>query len=167
MVFKGTSRRSAEQIAQEMDSVGGMLDAFTVEGVSLLQRGVLHEHLPLAFDVISDLTLRPRFAEEDIVKERQVILEEIRMEEDNPETVAHELLTKNFWRGHSLGAPILGTRTPLAASSARLCWTVSILVRAEKSADHCRGPHRNFAAPRTRRQRVRRLKAGRRAPHSA
>ena len=65
---------------------------------------VLDEHLPLAFDVLSDLVLRPLFAEEDIVKERQVILEEIRMEEDNPESVAHELLTKNFWRGHPLGA---------------------------------------------------------------
>jgi predicted Zn-dependent peptidase len=92
-----------------MDSVGGMLDAFTSKESVCFNARVLHEHLPLAFDVISDITLRPRFAEEDIVKERQVILEEIRMEEDNPETVAHELLTKNFWRGHSLGAPILGT----------------------------------------------------------
>ena len=110
MVFKGTSRRTAEQIAREMDSVGGMLDAFTSKESVCFNAKVLHEHLPLAFDVISDLALRPLFAEEDIVKERQVILEEIRMEEDNPESVAHELLTKNFWRGHSLGAPILGTR---------------------------------------------------------
>jgi predicted Zn-dependent peptidase len=110
MVFKGTSRRTAEQIAKEMDSVGGMLDAFTSKESVCFNAKVLHEHLPLAFDVISDLALRPLFAEADIVKERQVILEEIRMEEDNPESVAHELLTKNFWRGHSLGAPILGTR---------------------------------------------------------
>jgi predicted Zn-dependent peptidase len=110
MVFKGTSRRTAEQIAKEMDSVGGMLDAFTSKESVCFNAKVLHEHLPLAFDVISDLALRPLFAEADIAKERQVILEEIRMEEDNPESVAHELLTKNFWRGHSLGAPILGTR---------------------------------------------------------
>jgi len=111
MVFKGTSRRTAEGIAREMDSVGGMLDAFTSKETVCFNAKVLHEHLPLAFDVISDLALRPLFAEEDIVKERQVILEEIRMEEDNPESVAHELLTKNFWRGNSLGAPILGTRS--------------------------------------------------------
>jgi predicted Zn-dependent peptidase len=111
MLFKGTVRRSAEQIAREMDSVGGMLDAFTSKESVCFNAKVLHEHLPLAFDVISDLALHPLFAEPDIAKERQVILEEIRMEEDNPESVAHELLTRNFWRGHSLGSPILGTRT--------------------------------------------------------
>jgi len=110
MVFKGTVRRGAEQIAREMDSVGGMLDAFTSKECVCFNAKVLHEHLPLAFDVIADMALHPLFAEGDIVKERQVILEEIRMEEDNPESIAHELLTKNFWRGHSLGAPILGTR---------------------------------------------------------
>jgi len=110
MVFKGTSRRTAEQIAREMDSVGGLLDAFTSKESVCFNAKVLDEHLPLAFDVLSDMALRPLFAEEDIAKERQVILEEIRMEEDNPESVAHELLTKNFWRGHPLGAPILGTR---------------------------------------------------------
>ncbi len=110
MVFKGTVRRTAEQIAREMDSVGGMLDAFTSKESVCFNAKVLSEHLPLAFDVLSDLALHPLFAEADIAKERQVILEEIRMEEDNPESVAHELLTKNFWRGHSLGAPILGTR---------------------------------------------------------
>jgi predicted Zn-dependent peptidase len=111
MVFKGTTARTAEQIAREMDSVGGMLDAFTSKETVCFNAKVLREHLPLAFDVLSDLALRPLFAESDISKERQVILEEIRMEEDNPESVAHELLAKNFWRGHSLGAPILGTRT--------------------------------------------------------
>ena len=111
MVFKGTARRSAEQIAREMDSVGGMLDAFTSKESVCFNAKVLNEHLPLAFDVIADLALNPLFAETDIAKERQVILEEIRMEEDNPESVAHELLAKNFWLGHSLGSPILGTRT--------------------------------------------------------
>ena len=110
MVFKGTSRRTAEQIAREMDSVGGHVDAFTSKEMVSFNAKVLDEHLPLAFDVLSDLVLRPLFDEEDIAKERQVILEEIRMEEDNPESVAHELLTENFWRGHPLGTPILGTR---------------------------------------------------------
>src|SRR5271169_2667560 len=110
MVFKGTERRSAEEIAREMDSVGGHLDAFTSKESVCFNAKVLDEHLPLAFDVLSDLVLRPRFSENDIAKEKQVILEEIRMEEDNPESVAHETLVQNFWSGHPLGAPILGTR---------------------------------------------------------
>ncbi len=110
MVFKGTERRSAEEIAREMDSVGGHLDAFTSKESVCFNAKVLDEHLPLAFDVLSDLVLRPRFSEDDIAKEKQVILEEIRMEEDNPESVAHETLVQNFWSGHPLGAPILGTR---------------------------------------------------------
>src|SRR5579864_6907129 len=110
MVFKGTSRRSAEQIAREMDSVGGLLDAFTSKEMVSFNAKVLDENLPVAFDVLSDLVLSPIFSEEDIVKEKHVILEEIRMEDDNPESLAHEVLTQSFWRGHPLGAPILGTR---------------------------------------------------------
>jgi predicted Zn-dependent peptidase len=70
---------------------------------------VLDEHLPVAVDVLSDLVLHPRFDPEDISKEKQVVLEEIKMEEDNPEYLIHELFTQNFWRGHPLGRPILGT----------------------------------------------------------
>jgi predicted Zn-dependent peptidase len=110
MVFKGTQSRTAEEIAREMDSVGGLLDAFTSKEMVSFNAKVLDENLPLAFDVLSDLVLEPRFADDDIVKEKQVILEEIRMEDDNPESLAHEMLTQNFWRGHPLGAPILGTR---------------------------------------------------------
>jgi predicted Zn-dependent peptidase len=110
MVFKGTSRRTAEQIAREMDSVGGLLDAFTSKEMVSFNAKVLDENLPIAFDVLSDLVLGPVFADEDIGKEKQVILEEIRMEDDNPESLAHEMLTQSFWRGHPLGAPILGTR---------------------------------------------------------
>jgi predicted Zn-dependent peptidase len=109
MVFKGTGRRSAEEIAQVMDSVGGMLDAFTAKEMTCFSAKVLDEHLPVAFDVISDLVLRPRFDDADIVKEKQVILEEIKMEEDNPEYLIHEMFTQNFWRGHPMGLPILGT----------------------------------------------------------
>jgi predicted Zn-dependent peptidase len=109
MVFKGTQRRTAEEIAQTMDSVGGMLDAFTAKEMTCFSAKVLDEHLPIAFDVLSDLVLRPRFDDADIAKEKQVVLEEIKMDEDNPESVIHELFTANFWRGHSLGLPILGT----------------------------------------------------------
>jgi predicted Zn-dependent peptidase len=109
MVFKGTERRTAEEIAQVMDSVGGMLDAFTAKEMTCFSAKVLDEHLTIAFGVISDLVLRPRFEDEDIVKEKQVILEEIKMEEDSPENLIHEMFTQNFWRGHPLGLPILGT----------------------------------------------------------
>jgi len=109
MVFKGTERRSAEQIAKEVDSVGGMLDAFTSKELICFNTKVLDEHLPLAFDVLADLVLRPRFAAEDIEKEKGVILEEIKMDQDNPDYLVHELFTQGFWRGHALGKPILGT----------------------------------------------------------
>ncbi len=109
MVFKGTERRTAEEIAQSVDSVGGMLDAFTAKEMTCFNAKVLDEHLPVAFDVLSDLVLRPRFDGADIAKEKQVVLEEIKMDEDNPEYLIHELFTQNFWRGHPLGLPILGT----------------------------------------------------------
>jgi predicted Zn-dependent peptidase len=109
MVFKGTHKRTAEQIAQSVDSVGGMLDAFTAKEMTCFNAKVLDEHLAVAVDVLSDLVLHPRFDTEDIAKEKQVVLEEIKMEEDNPEYLIHELFTQNFWRGHPLGMPILGT----------------------------------------------------------
>lgn len=109
MVFKGTERRSCEQIARTMDSVGGMLDAFTTKEMVCFGAKVLDEHLPLAFDVIADMVLRPLFAPQDIAKEKQVVLEEIKMDEDNPETLVGETFLQHFWAGHGLGRPILGT----------------------------------------------------------
>jgi predicted Zn-dependent peptidase len=109
MVFKGTERRSAEAIASEMDSVGGMLDAFTSKEQICFNAKVLDENLSIAFDVIADLVLRPRFDSEDVAKERQVVLEEIKMDLDNPEYLLHEIFTRGFWPEHPLGRPILGT----------------------------------------------------------
>ena len=109
MVFKGTERRSAEAIAREMDSIGGMLDAFTSKEQICFNAKVLDEHLPIAFDVIADLVLRPKFDSEDVKKERQVVLEEIKMDQDNPEYMLHEIFTRGFWPEHPLGRPILGT----------------------------------------------------------
>jgi predicted Zn-dependent peptidase len=117
MVFKGTERRSAEVIAQSVDSVGGMLDAFTSKEMVCFNAKVLDEHLPVAFDVISDLVRRPLFADEDIVKEKQVILEEMKMDQDNPDYLVHELFTQGFWRGHPLGQPIIGTRDTVTSFS--------------------------------------------------
>src|SRR3979490_3196837 len=78
MVFKGTRKRTAEEIAQSVDSVGGMLDAFTAKEMTCYNAKVLDEHLPVAVDVLSDLVLHPRFDPEDIAKEKQVVLEEIK-----------------------------------------------------------------------------------------
>lgn len=109
MVFKGTERRSAEAIAREMDSVGGMLDAFTSKEQICFNAKVLDQNLPIAFDVLSDLVLRPKFDSGDVKKERQVVLEEIKMDLDNPEYLLHDLFTRGFWPEHPLGRPILGT----------------------------------------------------------
>ena len=125
MVFKGTHKRTAEQIAQSVESVGGMLDAFTAKEMTCFNAKVLDEHLPGAVDVLSDLVLHPRFDAEDIAKEKQVVLEEIKMEEDNPEYLIHELFTQNFWRGHPLGRPILGTPetvSQFSGSAVRECF---------------------------------------------
>jgi predicted Zn-dependent peptidase len=110
MVFKGTKRRSAEAIAREVDSIGGNIDAFTAKECISFSIKVLDEHVPIALDVLSDLVLDPIFDEQDITRERGVILEEIKMDEDNPDYLVHEIFTQNFWKDHPLGRPILGTR---------------------------------------------------------
>jgi predicted Zn-dependent peptidase len=110
MVFKGTTTRSAEDIAKSVDSVGGGLDAFTSKELVSFNTKVLDEHLPLALDILSDMVLNPLLLSEDIEKEKGVILEEIKMEADQPEFVLHETFISNFWKGHGLGKPILGTR---------------------------------------------------------
>jgi predicted Zn-dependent peptidase len=110
MVFKGTTNRTAEEIARSVDSIGGGLDAFTAKEMVSYNTKVLDEHLPLAFDVLGDLVRNPLFREEDIEKERGVILEELKMEVDNPEYLLHEIFSSNFWKDHPLGKPILGTK---------------------------------------------------------
>ncbi len=115
MVFKGTQRRTAEDIAREIDRLGGMLDAFTSKEMVCFNTRVLDEHLPKAFDVLADIVLEPKFAADDIAREQSVVLEEIRMTQDNPEDLVHELFTQNFWRPHALGKPILGTPETVSA----------------------------------------------------
>ena len=110
MLFKGTKNRSAEQIAREVDSIGGGLDAFTSKELVSYNVKVLDQHLPEAFDIVSDLVRNPRFDAADIDKEKGVVLEELKMEVDNPEYLIHEIFSSNFWRGQALGRPILGTR---------------------------------------------------------
>jgi predicted Zn-dependent peptidase len=110
MLFKGTTRRSAEDIARSVDSIGGNLDAFTAKELVCFNTKVLDQHLSLAFDVLADLVLHPLFRDEDIEKEKGVILEEIKMEADSPDNLVHEIFSSNFWKDHPLGKPILGTR---------------------------------------------------------
>ena len=109
MLFKGTRSRSAQNIAREMDSIGGNLDAFTSKETICFNVKSLSDHVPIALDVLTDMVLNPIFALPEIERERGVILEEIKIDEDNPDVLVHELFTQSFWKGHPLGKPILGT----------------------------------------------------------
>ena len=110
MVFKGTKHRTAEEIARQVDSIGGNMDAFTAKECICFNVKVLDEHVPVALDIVSDLVLNPVFDAADIARERGVIMEEIKMDEDNPDYLVHEIFTQNFWKDHPLGKPILGTK---------------------------------------------------------
>jgi predicted Zn-dependent peptidase len=110
MLFKGTDTRTAEDIAQQIDSIGGQLDAFTAKEYASYYIKVLDDHLPLALDVLSDIVLNPAFSPEDIEREKKVVVEEIKMVEDTPDDLVHEIFTQGFWEDHPLGRPILGTR---------------------------------------------------------
>ena len=110
MVFKGTEHRSAEGIAREVDSIGGNMDAFTGKETVCFNIKVLDEHLPIAVDVLSDMVLHPVFDATEVTRERGVIVEEIKMDEDNPDSLVHEIFTQNFYKNHPLGRPILGTK---------------------------------------------------------
>jgi predicted Zn-dependent peptidase len=114
MLFKGTRSRTAQHIAREMDSIGGNLDAFTGKETICFNVKSLADHVPIALDVLTDLVLNPIFAEADIERERGVILEEIKIDEDNPDVLVHELFTQSFWKGHPLGWPILGTKATVS-----------------------------------------------------
>ena len=115
MLFKGTTTRSAEAIAQQVDSMGGQLDAFTGKECASYYIKVLDEHLPRAVDLLADLLLRPAFRADDVQREAQVILEEIKMVEDTPDDLVHELFIRGFWPDHPLGRSILGSPASVAA----------------------------------------------------
>src|SRR5215211_2640038 len=118
MLFKGTDTRSAEDIAQSIDSIGGQLDAFTAKEYASYYIKVLDEHLPLAVELLSDIVLRPAFSAEEVEREKKVILEEIKMVEDTPDDLVHELFTQHFWEGHPLGRPILGSKETVESFTA-------------------------------------------------
>jgi len=108
MLFKGTKRRSARQIAKEIDAVGGILNAFTSKEFSSFYAKVLSGHLPVALDLLFDLFLNSLFSADELEKERQVIVQEISMVEDTPDEYIHDLFSQSFWPRHPLGLPILG-----------------------------------------------------------
>jgi len=110
MLFKGTPTRTAEDIAQAVDSIGGHLDAFTAKEYASYYVKVLDQHLPIAVDILSDIVLHPALEQEDIDREKKVVLEEIKMVEDTPDDLVHEMFIGRFWEGHPLGRPILGSR---------------------------------------------------------
>jgi predicted Zn-dependent peptidase len=108
LLFKGTERRSAAQIAEEMDSVGGVLNAFTAKESTCYYAKVLDEDLPLAIDLLSDIFLHSSFDPEEIERERSVILQEISQAEDTPDDYIHDLFSLDFFQNHPIGWPICG-----------------------------------------------------------
>jgi predicted Zn-dependent peptidase len=115
MFFKGTGRRSAKDIAIEMDSLGGEMNAFTSQETTTYYAKVVDEHLPVVIDIMADILLGARFDPLDMEKERKIILEEIKGVEDTPDDFIHELFTSTVWPDNSLGRPILGTRDTIKA----------------------------------------------------
>jgi len=115
MLFKGTDRRSAKDIAIQIDSVGGVLNAFTGREHTCFYAKVLGDKVPLAVDLLSDLVLHSTFDLDEIEKERRVILQELHMVEDTPDDLIHDLFSQRFWTGDSLGASSLGDERTVTA----------------------------------------------------
>ncbi len=113
MLFKGTKKRSAKEIANSIDKIGGQLNAFTSKECTCLYAKVLDAHFDIALDVLADMFFNSNFDHEDIEKEKGVVLEEINMYEDSPEDLVHDLFSQTVWSGNSLGMPVLGTESSL------------------------------------------------------
>ncbi len=109
MLFKGTARRTARQIAETMDGVGGNLNAFTDKEATCYYAKVIDRHVPLAMDVLSDMFMHSLFEPAELEKEQRVILEEIKMYDDSPDEQIHDLFIQTMWRGANLGDPTIGS----------------------------------------------------------
>jgi predicted Zn-dependent peptidase len=144
MVFKGTARRTARELAQSLERVGGSLDAYTTREHTSYQARVLDENLGLALDVLADLVLHPLLRAEDLELEREVVLEEISTVEDTPDDLIFDLHSAALWDGHPYGYSILGTRETVAALDVdalralheRAYRTSNMIVGAAGSVDH-------------------------------
>ncbi|AZB42986.1 insulinase family protein [Bacillus sp. FJAT-42376] len=115
MFFKGTESRSAREIAEAFDSIGGQVNAFTSKEYTCYYAKVLDEHAGMALDILSDMFFHSAFDEEELKKEKNVVYEEIKMYEDTPDDLVHDLLSKAAYGSHPLGYPILGTEQTLSS----------------------------------------------------
>lgn len=120
MMFKGTARRDAREIARSLEAVGSALDAYTTREYTCYQTRVVDEDLPRAFDVIGDCLSHSLFMPEHVEREKQVVTEEIQSYEDTPDEHIQDLVSECVWRGHPLGTPILGTRETVRSFTAEL-----------------------------------------------
>lgn len=115
MLFKGTDRRSAREIAETMDAVGGNLNAFTDKEATCYYAKVIDHHVPLAVDVLADMFLHSTFAPDELAKEQKVVLEEIRMYDDSPDDIVADLFVRTMWSGSQLGEPTIGYAETVSA----------------------------------------------------
>jgi len=144
MLFKGTERRTALQIAREIEGRGGTLNAFTAKEHTCFYARVLDEHLPIALDVLADMLFHSRFDPEELEREKGVVCEEIKMYEDVPDDLVHDLFAGELWCGHALGRPIVGTaervqglsRTAILDYKARHYAPANMVVAAAGHLDH-------------------------------
>lgn len=144
MLFKGTARRSARRIAEEMDAVGGNLNAATDKELTVFYAHVIDRHLPVAVDVLADMFLNSKLDAEELRKERDVVLEEIRMYDDAPDEVINDLFARTLWSGAHLGDPTIGfahtvsaiDRATLAAWHRDRYAPGTVLIAAAGSLDH-------------------------------
>ncbi|MGD6842075.1 M16 family metallopeptidase [Bacillus infantis] len=113
MFFKGTKTRTAREIAESFDSIGGQVNAFTSKEYTCYYAKVLDTHSKFALDVLADMFFNSTFVDEELNKEKNVVLEEIKMYEDTPDDIVHDLLGKAIYESHPLGYPILGTEETL------------------------------------------------------
>ena len=119
MLFKGTKKRTAQEIADEIDAVGGQINAFTSKEYTCYHTRTLDEHLDVTFEVLSDMRFHSKFDADDIKKECNVIAEEISMYEDLPDELVHDILQSSLWKKNSLGYPILGTKESISQMDER------------------------------------------------
>src|SRR5436305_7660306 len=109
LLFKGTERRSAREIAEELDAVGGQINAFTDKEYTCYYAKVLPEHVAIALDVLADMLQHPKLDPEELDREKNVVLEEIKEHEDTPEDLIHDVFAHTLWPRHPLGRSVLGS----------------------------------------------------------
>lgn len=144
MFFKGSKKRSARAIVEAFDDVGGEVNAYTTKEYTCFYAKVIDEHLALAVDVLADMLAQPLFAEADVEREKQIVLEEISLYEDAPDEIIHDKLADTIWPHHPLGRPILGTRESITGITHHTLWSFyrchyvpeSIVISAAGNVQH-------------------------------